>query len=142
MQAELIEDDLKSFAVFGCVDHVRRGADDLHASRFESLRQIERCLSAELHDHAVGIHAVADVEHVLGRQRFEEQQVRRVVVGADGFRIRVDHDRFDAQLPQREAGVTAAVIELDPLPDAIRAAAENHDPLLARLLGGVSSSDS
>ena len=65
----------------------------------------------------------------------KNKQVAGVVVGADGLGVRVDHDRLDAHLAQGEAGVAAAVVELDPLADAVRPAAEDHDPLLAGLLG-------
>jgi hypothetical protein len=129
----------RSSAVF---DRVDAGADDRHAGRGQRPGQVQRRLPAELHDHAIGLHAVADVQHVLGGQRLEEQQVAGVVVGADRLGVRVDHDRLDAHLAQREAGMAAAVVELDSLADAIRAAAENHDPFLVGLLGGVSSSSS
>ncbi len=46
-----------------------------------------------------------------------------------------------AGLPQGEGGLAAAVVELDALADAVGAAAEDHDPLLAGLDGRVSSSD-
>ena len=78
-----------------------------------------------------GLLRVDDLEHVLERQRLEVQAVGRVVIGRHGFRIAVDHDRFVAVLAQRERGVHAAVVELDALPDAVRAAAE-HDDLVAR----------
>src|SRR5690606_9984562 len=42
-------------------------------------------------------------------------------------RVAVDHDRFVPGLAQREAGVDAAVIELDALPDPVRTTAENDD---------------
>ena len=72
--------------------------------------------------------------HVLERQRLEVQAVRRVVVGRDGFRIAVDHHRLEAFLREGEGGVTAAVVELDALPDPVRAAAQDDDLLLrARL---------
>ena len=132
-QTQAIEDFLEPLAIFGRIDHVRAGPDDVDAGGFQSARQIERRLSAELHDDSVRLHAVANVEHVLGRERFEEQQVRRVVVGRDRFRVRVDHDAFDAQLAQRERSLTAAVVEFDPLPDAIGAASQDDDPFAIAL---------
>ena len=65
-----------------------------HARRLERARQLERRLPAELHDHAFRLLALHDLEHVLERQRLEVQLVRRVEVGRDGLRIRVDHDRL------------------------------------------------
>ena len=126
---------LKLLAILGRLDRLDARADDRHARLLEPPREVQRRLPAELHDHAVRLDHVANVEHVLDRERLEEQHVAGVVVGAHRLGVRVDHHRFDAQLPQREAGVAAAVVELDPLPDPVRPAAENHDPLLAGRLG-------
>ena len=127
MQFELFENRLKTFPVFGRVDHFRTGTDNVDAGGFQTTRQIERRLSAKLHDHAIGFHAVADIEDVFGGQWFEEQMIRSVIVSRNGFGIRVDHDAFDAQFLQREGSLTATVIEFNPLPDAVRSAAQNHD---------------
>ena len=78
-----------------------------------------------------GLLAVHDREHVLERQRLEVEPVGRVVVGRDRLRVAVDHDRLEAVVLEREGGVHAAVVELDALPDAVRAAAEDHDLLAA-----------
>ena len=74
-------------------------------ARSSGTRQIERRLPAELHDHAVGLLAVADVEHVFDRERLEEEHIGRVVIGADGLRVGVDHDRLEARFLEREGGV-------------------------------------
>ena len=128
----VVEQLAEQLAILGEIDVVRIGADDRHARLLQRQRQIERRLAAELHDHAVGLLGVADVQHVFERERLEVQAVAGVVIGGDGFRIAVDHDRFDAELLQREGGVAAAVIELDSLPDAVGTAAENHDFLAIR----------
>ncbi len=104
-------------------------------SALQRQRQVERRLPAELHDHAVGLFGVADVEHVLERQRLEVEAVAGVVIGRDGLGIAVDHDRFDAHFLQRERRVAAAVIELDALPDAVGPAAQNHDLLAVAGVG-------
>ena len=96
----------------------------------QRLRELERRLPAVLHDHALGLFDLDDLEHVLERQRLEVQAIGGVVVGRHGFRVAVDHDGFVAVLAQRERGVHAAVVELDALPDPVRAAAE-HDDLVA-----------
>ena len=122
-------------AVLGVFDRIDARADDRHARVGKRPGQVQRRLPAELHDHAVGLDAVADIEHVFGGQRLEEQQVAGVVVGRDGLGVRVDHDRLDAQLAEGEAGVAAAVVELDALADAVGPAAEDHHPPLARACG-------
>ena len=105
------------------------GADDGQAEFFERHGQVQWCLTAELNDEAVGLFDIVDVENFFWRQRFEVEAVARVVIGRDCFRVAVDHDGLDAEFLQRERGVAAAVIELDSLPYAIGAAAENHDLL-------------
>ena len=41
-----------------------------------------------------------DLEHVLGGQRLEIEPVGGVVIGRDGLRVAVDHDRLDAGSPR------------------------------------------
>src|SRR3546814_2687868 len=53
-----------------------------------------------------------------------------VVIGRDCFRVAIDHDGLVTILAQGERCVHAAVVELDALPDPVRAAAE-HDDLVA-----------
>ena len=130
VEAELVEHLLEKFAVLGALDRFDRGADDRHAVGLETGGEIERRLPAELDDDAVGLLAMADVEHVLEGERLEEKFVAGVVVGRDGLGVRVDHDGLVPDFLQREGGVDATVVELDPLPDAVRPAAEDHDLLL------------
>ena len=70
----------------------------------------------------LGVH---DLEHVLERQRLEVEPVGGVVVGGDGLGVAVDHDRLEARaalaLAERHRGVDAGVVELDALPDPVRA---------------------
>jgi len=68
-----------------------------------------------------------NVEHVLMGKRFEEEQVAGVEVGADRLRIGVDHHGFKAGIAGRKGSVATAVVELDPLPDAVGPSAEDHD---------------
>ncbi len=73
-----------------------------------------------------------DLQHVFGRQRLEVEPVRGVVVGRHRLRIAIDHDGLVAGLFQREAGMAAAIVELDALADAVRPAAEDDDLLAVR----------
>ena len=136
LQLELIEQQLEAVAVLGEVDRVRRGAEDRHVGLLQRLGELERRLAAELHDHAVQRAVrplgVDDLEHVLRRQRLEIEPVGGVVVGRHRLGIAVDHDGLVAGLAQREAGVAAAIVELDALADAVRAAAEDDDLLPVR----------
>ncbi len=132
---QVVEQLAEQLAVLGQVDIGRVGADDGHAQPLQRQRQVERRLPAELHDHAVGLLGIADVEDVFQRERLEVEAVAGVVVGGDGLGVAVDHDRFDAHLLQGERRVAAAVIELDALADAVGPAAQNHDLLAIARVG-------
>jgi hypothetical protein len=116
----------EQLAVLGDLDALRRGADDVDAVLLQAQREVERRLAAELRDGAPAFLALVNVQHVLQRERLEKQLVAGVVIRGDGFGIRVDHDGLEAVLLERERGVDAAVIKLDALADAVRAAAEDH----------------
>ena len=68
-----------------------------------------------------------DVHDVLVGERLEVEAVGRVVVGRHRLGVAVDHDRLEAGVAQGEAGVDAAVVELDALADAVGPGAEDHD---------------
>ncbi len=135
---------LKPLPVLGPVDAVRAGAEDPDAGLRQRHGQVQRRLAAELDDDPFGLFLLHDVEHVLPGQRLEVELVRGVVVRADRLRVAVDHDALDAHLPQGQGGLHAAVVELDALPDAVGAAAQDDhlaplgDPdLVFLLIGGV-----
>jgi hypothetical protein len=71
------------------------GADDRRTGSFECAAQLERRLTAVLHDRACRLFFVDDFEHVLERERFEIKPVGGVVVGRHGLRVAVDHDGFE-----------------------------------------------
>ena len=134
--AELVDQHLEAVAVLGEVDGVGRGAEDRHAGLFQRGGELERRLAAELHDdaleRALRLLRGDDLQHVLGGERLEVEPVRGVVVGRDRLGIAVDHDGFEARRGEREAGMAAAVVELDALADAVGAAAEDDDLLRVR----------
>src|SRR5471030_2594964 len=134
-QLQLVQQLLETLAVFGGVDHVRRGADDRHAVRFQVQRQLQWRLATVLHDHADRFFQFDDFQHVFQGQRLEVQTVGGVVVGRHGFRITVDHDGLVAVFAHRQRRVDAAVIEFDTLADAVRATAQHHDFFLVGRLG-------
>ena len=145
-QAEAAEQLLEALAVLREIDRIRRRAEDRHAGIGERLGELERGLAAELDDHAAQLAAARldahDLEHVLGGQRLEIEPIRSVVVGRDGLGVAVDHDGLEPGLGEAEDRVHAAVVELDPLTDPVRAAAQDDHlaPLARRRLafgGGV-----
>eukprot|EP01136_Pigoraptor_vietnamica_P010232 Opistho-1_new@47646 len=132
-QLQLVDQRGETLAIFGQVDGIGTGAQDRDARILQRLRQLERRLPAKLHQHArqrpVRHFDGENFQHVFGRQRLEIEAVGRVIVGRHGFRVAVHHDRFIADLAQREAGMDAAIVELDPLPDPVRPAAQDYDLL-------------
>ena len=126
LQPEPLEQRAEAAAVLGEVDRLGLGAEQRHAGRFQARREPQRRLAAEGHDHALGLLDLDDRQHVLERQRLEVQPVGRVVVGRDRLRVAVDHHRVAAGLAHGHRGVHAAVVELDPLADPVRAGAEDH----------------
>ncbi len=97
-QAEFLDQFLESLAIFGKVDRIGRRADDRHTGGFERACELQRGLSAVLHDDAFRLFLVDDLEHVFERHRLEIQAIGSVVVGRDSLRIAVDHDGFIAIL--------------------------------------------
>ncbi len=113
------------------------GADDRNARGLERQREIQRRLTAELNDDAIRLFDVVNVQHFFQRERLEVQAVAGVVIGGNGLRIAVDHDRFVVELRQCVGRVAAAIVELDALADAVGAAAEDHDFLAIAGVGFV-----
>src|SRR5207245_8898845 len=115
----------------------RRSPGNVDAIFLQAESQIERRLAAELRDRAPAFLALIDVQHVLQREGLEEKFVARIIIGRDGFRVGIDHERLEAVLLKRERRMNTAVIEFDALADAIRAATENHHLALVRRLANL-----
>jgi hypothetical protein len=84
-------------------------------------------LAAKLDHDALGLLALTDGEDRGRIERLEVEAVARVVIGRDSLGVRVHHHRLVAERAERLCGVHAAVIELDPLADAVGTAAEDDD---------------
>ena len=123
----------EALAVLGEVDRGVRRAHDPVPGALDPARQPERRLAAELRHDPDGLLPVEHREHLLGGERLEVEAVRGVVVGRDRLRVAIDHHRLVAQPPERLDGVDAAVVELDPLPDPVRARAEDDHPRACRV---------
>ena len=141
---QLTQQVAEALPVFGQVNGLGRGADDVHPGALERRRQVQRRLPAELHNRADGPLAGDDVHHILKRQRLEVEPVGGVVVGGDRLRVAVHHQRLVPCLLERESGVAAAVVEFDSLPDAVGPAAQDQNlaaigglALVLLFVGGV-----
>ena len=109
------------------------------AGAVQRLGEVDRRLAAELdHDAADACSSSMIASTRLLVERLEVQARAAVEVGAHRLRVAVDHDRVDALRAQRHRGVHAAVVELDALADADRAAAEDHHGVRRERRGGRS----
>src|SRR5205807_5803378 len=124
---KFVEHNGEELAIFRHLDALRLGAENGNAGGFQSIGEIERRLSTELHHYAFGLFLVVNIEHVLKRKRLKIKFVASVVIGRNRFRIGIYHDGFETELAQSEGGVDAAIIEFDALADAVGTATENHD---------------
>ena len=68
-----------------------------------------------------------DVHDVFAGERLEVELVGGGIVGGDGFGVVVHDDGLKAELPDRPHGVDSRIVELDTLPDADGAGAEDND---------------
>ena len=80
-QLEFVQQFLEALAVLGHIDRFRRGADNRHPIGLKRARQLQRCLTTELHDHAFRLLDRHDLEHILERQGLEIQAVGGIVIG-------------------------------------------------------------
>ena len=116
----------------------------------EGVGQVDGRLPAELDDgrcRCVPIRAVLVLQYVaqaLLVQGLEVKAAGGVEVGGYRLRIGIDHNALVAGLLEGPGGVDAAVVELNPLADADRPAADDHRRLLLirqglvfLLVGGV-----
>jgi hypothetical protein len=130
-QARSGKDAPEGPALLGEVNRFGRRPHHRHPGVGQVLGQAQRRLATELHDHARQrtrqSFGVDDLEDVLQRQRLEVQPVGGVVVGRDGFRVAVDHDRLVSGVVQRHRGMDARVVELDALADPVGSAAQDDD---------------
>ncbi len=85
LEPQFVQQLLELLAILGRFDRIDAGTDDRHSRRAQRSRKVQRRLAAELHDDTIGLNAIADVQHIFGRERFEEQQIARVVIRTNGL---------------------------------------------------------
>ena len=78
--AQLVHHGAETVTVFGEVDDLGAGAQDVHARSLELSREVQRRLAAELRDHTERFLFLIDREHIFGGERLEVELVGGVVV--------------------------------------------------------------
>jgi hypothetical protein len=101
VDANFVEHARELVAVLGRVDHLGRGAKDLDVLPVELERNVVGRLAAHREHDARRALGVVDVEDRLERDVLKVELVGLVVVGRDGLRVVVDHDRLVAELAER-----------------------------------------
>ena len=90
-----------------------------------------------MHDNALRLLFIDNIQHVLHGQRLEIQLVCDIEVGGNGFRVIVNDNGFVAQFLQGPYAVYGAIVELYALTDTNRTGAQNNDLLLVANLNLV-----
>src|SRR4029453_2933209 len=94
-------------SVFCQVGGFASGSQDVEATRLEPPGQVQRCLPAKLDNHTKWTFCKHYVGDIFESDRLEVKDVGNVVIGGNGLRIAVHHDRLNTKLSQSLAGLHA-----------------------------------
>ena len=111
----LLQDGVKALPVL-CRVHIlcsrtQNGNSHLH----QGFRQLDGCLSAELHHCAVRLLNIHDALHILRGKGFKIQLIRNIKVRADGFRIIVYNNGLIAFPAESPGTVDRTEVKLNSL---------------------------
>ena len=84
-------------------------------------------LAAELENDLVNAFKFQHIQDIFRRDWLKVKRIRHFVIGADSFRIIIDHDGFVAKLLCCHDTVHAAIIKFNALADADRAGTDDRD---------------
>ena len=126
------EEFLEQVPVLRLVDGIAVSANNSDAAGVKRVRQIDRRLSSERHDDAIGLFHLDHVHYVFHTQGFKIQLIRACVVRGNGLRIIIDDDCFVTRLLDRLYGVDGGVVKLYALSDADRAGSQYDHLFLVR----------
>ncbi len=128
----LVQHLVEALTILGAIDIIDRCTEDLDAGLLQRRREVDGRLAAELHDNALGLLLVDDVQYIFRRQRLEVEAVGNIEVGRNRLRVVVDDDGLDAHFPQGPYRMHGAVVKLHPLADADWTGAQYDDLALMR----------
>ena len=120
----LFQNLIKNFPILRGIHIFCFCAQNRNAHLHQTLRQLDRSLSAKLHHRAVGFLHVDNILHILRRQRLKIEFIRYVEIGTDCLRIVVDDNRFISLFCKSPCCVHGTIIKLNSLPDANRTGTE------------------
>ena len=134
--AERFKQRIEAAPVLREIDPVRLRAEDWNTRGGERLCQLDGRLSAEGDDNAYGLFQFHNAQCVLRGERVKVETVGGVEIGGDGFRVVVGDGYLISRAFECHHAVDGGIVELDALPDADRARAEDKDH---RLAGGAAA---
>ena len=133
LDPQLVHGVLELDAVLAALDGIDIDADHLHivfledAGLVQLRAQVQAGLSAEVRQQSVGTLLCDDLLQTLHIQGLDVGDVRRLGVGHDGGRIRVDEHNLISELPQGLACLRAGVVKLAGLADDDGTGADDQD---------------
>ena len=128
----LLHELLEPPAVFGSVDCIERGADQLdpelleHAEIGELHGHVERRLSSESGKNGIGPFLAQDLCNDFGRDGFDVGRIGELRIGHDRRRVGVDQNDPVAELSEDLHGLRSRVVELTRLTDDDRAGSDHQ----------------
>ena len=133
VQADFGHRLFKAAAVFGFINRIFRGANQLHivfrqhAVFGQIQRAIERRLPAHGGQNGIGALFGDNLFHRLPHNRLDIGDIGHIGVGHNRGRIGIDEDDFIALFAQSLTGLRAGIVEFTGLADNNRAGADDED---------------
>ena len=133
VQADFGHRLFKAAAVFGFINRIFRGANQLHivfrqhAVFGQIQRTIERRLPAHGGQNGIGALFGDNLFHRLPHNRLDIGDIGHIGVGHNRGRIGIDEDDFIALFAQSLTGLRAGIVEFTGLADNNRAGADDED---------------
>ena len=129
VNAQLVEQAAELPPVLGHIDALRASAEDTDARPGQPQGQVVGYLPAQADDDGLGTLALPQVQHALEAHFTENQPVAFVPVGADCFRVVVEHNGLVPELGRRPDPTDAAPVELHARADPVGPRPQHQDLL-------------
>ena len=130
---------LETLAVFGAVNAIHGRAQHLHASAGQRTCQVNSGLTTKLHDNALGLLFIDNIQHILHSQGLKVQLVSNIEVSGNGFRVVINDNGFVTKLLQGPYAMYGAIVKLYALTDTDRTRAQYNNLLFVTNLNLVLS---
>ncbi|OPY85003.1 MAG: hypothetical protein A4E71_02348 [Smithella sp. PtaU1.Bin162] len=120
---QLIHHLAETVTVFGKINRFRRSADYFYTGFRQIGCNVERRLTAELHNYTFRFLFFVNTQNIFHRKRLKVKFIRCIVIRRNCFRIAVDHDGFNTFITQSKSRVDTAIVKFNSLPDPVGTAA-------------------